>query len=193
MKKVNLFRFSLLLAVIVVFTYCSKEGDAGPQGPAGPAGPTGQTGPQGPQGPAGTANVVYSNWIDVTFTPQVPAPGDTTGWAATINAPKLVDSILNKGDIKVYVNFGSSADPAVFALPISSDLGFAVIPYYEVGKINLISERGKGVIKGFAGFALNILRFKYTLTVPLFKIESTNLGALIVALQPNVSIEASGL
>ena len=133
-----------MLAVIVVFTYCSKEGDAGPQGPAGPAGPTGQTGPQGPQGPAGTANVVYSNWIDVTFTPQVPAPGDTTGWAATINAPKLVDSILNKGDIKVYVNFGSSADPAVFALPISSDLGFAVIPYYEVGKINLISDIDAG-------------------------------------------------
>jgi hypothetical protein len=88
--------------------------------------------------------VVYSTWQDVTFTPQVPTPGDTTGWAATINAPKLVDSILNRGEIKVYVNFGTTATPSVFALPITSELGFIILPYFQVGKINLLSDLNAG-------------------------------------------------
>src|SRR6187402_3058973 len=108
MKKINLLRPTLILAIVITITACSKDGDTGPQGPAGPAGPAGSAGPGGPAGPAGTANVVYSTWQDVPFTAQVAAPGDTT-WTATINAPKLVDSILNRGEIKVYVNFGTTA------------------------------------------------------------------------------------
>jgi hypothetical protein len=161
MKKFNLFCSSLLLAVILIFTSCAKDGDTGPQGPAGPAGPAGPNGPTGPQGPAGTANVVYSNWSDVTFTAQVPSPGDTTAWTATMTAPKLVDSILNKGEIKVYVNFGSTAAPQVFALPISSDLGFIVIPYFQVGKINLISDIDAGTETGTGG--VKFFQYRYVL------------------------------
>jgi hypothetical protein len=160
MKKFNLFCSSLLLAVILIFTSCAKDGDTGPQGPAGPAGPAGPNGPTGPQGPAGTANVVYSNWSDVTFAAQVPSPGDTT-WTATITAPKLVDSILNRGEIKVYVNFGSTAAPQVFALPITSDIGFILIPYFQVGKINLVSDIDAGTETGTGG--VKFFQYRYVL------------------------------
>ena len=160
MKKVNFFLPGFLLAVILVFSYCSKDGEAGPQGPAGPAGPTGQTGPTGPKGDAGSS-VVYSNWLDVTFIPQVPTPGDTTSYTATINAPKLVDSILNKGEIKVYINIGTSTAPAVFALPFPSELGFVLIPYFQVGKINLISDIDAST--GPAAGGLKDFQYRYIL------------------------------
>jgi hypothetical protein len=118
MKKLNVF---LILLTLIVFNSCKKGDD-------------------GAQGPPGTANVIYSNWLDVTFSPERDTNGDITGYSATINSPKLVDSILNKGDIKVYVNVGSPTMPSVFSLPITNDLGFALIPYFQVGKINLISD-----------------------------------------------------
>lgn len=170
MKKVNLFRFSLLLAVIVVFTYCSKEGDAGPQGPAGPAGPTGQTGPQGPQGPAGAANVVYSNWIDVTYTADTvhnpDASIDTLGWSATINAPKLVDSILNRGTVKVYLNLNilsaNPANPFITPLPLSdiNIFGLFITPYFSNQTITLLSN---GNASSFTESGVKYLQYRYVI------------------------------
>ena len=110
MKKLNLFRISLLFTVILVFAGCAKDGETGPQGPAGPAGPTGSTGTQGPKGDVGTANVIYSPWLDVTYE-AIPdqTTGDPIAWVAEIPAPKLTADILLKGEIKVYLNAGTAA------------------------------------------------------------------------------------
>jgi hypothetical protein len=118
MKTKLTFPAIVLLAITIVFAYCTKEGPAGPAGPQGAQGATGSTGAagaQGPQGPAGTANVIYSNWIDVTY-----QGSDSTGWSAEIPATQLVDSIIDKGEIKVYWNIGSDStnDQFVVALPI---------------------------------------------------------------------------
>src|SRR5215207_3107608 len=110
MKKFNFSLAGFLLAVVLIFAYCSKDGEAGPQGaagPQGPAGPAGPTGGTGTAGPAGTANVIYSNWTDTTrWRPDTVMVGsvvvDTLGYFATISAPKLTASILNTGEIKVY-------------------------------------------------------------------------------------------
>jgi hypothetical protein len=115
---------SLLIVMILFFASCTKEGPAGPAGATGPAGPAGPTGAQGPKGDTGTANVIYSGWLDVSYLPdtvQTPVGSaiqiDTIGYYADITAPKLTNTILNTGEIKVYVNFGSSAQPVVNPLP----------------------------------------------------------------------------
>ena len=145
MKKLNLFPSSLLLAVILVFTYCSKDGDAGPQGPAGPAGPAGPTGTQGPKGDTGTANVIYSNWIDTAnWKPDTVMVGsvvtDTLGYFANINAPKLNLNVLNTGEIKVYVNLSDDPNfPLVFPLPFNNGAVF-IDPIFFPSTIQLSSN-----------------------------------------------------
>ena len=111
----------LFLAITVIVAGCGKDGATGPAGPAGPAGPqgtpgaAGSAGANGAQGAPGTANVIYSPWLSVTF---APASADSSVWATDINAPKLVDSILNKGEIKVYWNLGSDSATAQFITPL---------------------------------------------------------------------------
>jgi hypothetical protein len=129
---------TLLVLTALVFTACSKEGPVGPAGATGPQGPTGPTGPQGPQG---SANVFYSDWLDVTFAPRVPTGTTDTTWVAEITAPALADSILAKGDVKVYLNIGTAAAPQVLPLPLDAVLFGAILsPIFEVGKITLISS-----------------------------------------------------
>ena len=137
MKK-NLITFQgiLLVACMLMFASCSKTGPAGATGPAGPAGPTGSQGSTGPTGMAGTANVIYSAWLNVTY-----VGSDSAGWSAQISAPKLTDSILNTGTMKVYLNYGSdSANSAlVLALPLDGNLGLVAEPYYETQLITIIA------------------------------------------------------
>jgi hypothetical protein len=118
MKHLSLKNFTAFaLSVAILFSAC-KKGDTGPQGEDGPAGPAGPAGSKGDKGDAGTANVIYSGWLDVAYTPVVSA-GDTVAWEATIPAPKLDNAMLTSGTVKVYVNAGTAAQPAVFPLPIT--------------------------------------------------------------------------
>lgn len=142
MKKFNVFRSALVLAVVVIVTSCAKDGDTGPQGPPGPAGAAGPQGVAGPAGPIGTANVIYSPWLDVTYEAvEDQTTGDPIAWVAEIVAPKLTAAILNNGEIKVYLNAGSTADPAVFPLPINDLYALTGISnlnaYFSLNTINL--------------------------------------------------------
>ena len=136
----------LFLAITLIIASCGKDGDPGPAGAAGPAGPAGPTGASGAAGTAGaagatgTANVIYSDWLNVTFEP---IDIDTTFWFAEIVAPKLVDSILRKGDIKVYWNAGddSVGHQAVIPLPNYEPffIGAIINPYFQEQLITLAS------------------------------------------------------
>ncbi|HTE08119.1 MAG TPA: hypothetical protein VK628_05115 [Flavitalea sp.] len=110
MRKIH-FILPIVLALFV-FVAC-KKGDTGPAGPAGADGPAGPAGPAGADGPAGTANVIYSDWLEVIFDEDTA----TNSWNAIIPAPGLTADILNSGDVKVYFNLGSTADPVVFPIP----------------------------------------------------------------------------
>lgn len=117
MKK-QLLRFSsvLMMASALFLTACEKEGPAGPQGEQGEQGAKGDKGDKGDPGEAGetgTANVIYSAWTDVTYGTDA----DSATWIGIINAPSLTDSILTTGEIKVYMNFGTAADPDITPLP----------------------------------------------------------------------------
>jgi len=89
-------------------------------------------GDDGPKGADGNANVIYSPWLSVTYARVVPTPGDTS-FVANINAPKITDSVVASGDVRVYVNINTAASPEIMPLPF----GTLVIPYITKGKIEL--------------------------------------------------------
>ena len=140
MTNKPLFYPLIVIFALVLLTACSKEkGDAGPAGPAGGDGPAG---PVGPAGPTGTANVIYSDWIDVDFEPNT----DSSNWSATIPVAGLTPEMLNQGEIKVYINFNTAADPVVFPLPYF-DGAVIINPVFFTDTIALVSTVDAGTIE----------------------------------------------
>ncbi|MEO5685399.1 MAG: hypothetical protein ABIQ88_22320 [Chitinophagaceae bacterium] len=145
MKQVNsLMAVCFVFACTLVIASCSKEGPAGPAGAAGATGPAGATGAAGPKGDTGVANVIYSDWLDVAYTGASSTPGDTL-WTGIINAAKLDLNILNKGEMKVYINFGSSATPDVAPIPYF-DGGTIINVEFTLQKIYLFSTDNAGTV-----------------------------------------------
>lgn len=140
--KPYLWLANVLFAIVLLFS-CGKKGDTGPAGPAGPAGP------QGPKGDsASSGSVTYSDWLDVAFSPDTIHVGgsiDTIGYYAGIDAPKLTTSIITKGEIKVYVNLGTSASPDVAPLPYFDVFtSVSITPEFLEKKIFLYSNTDAG-------------------------------------------------
>lgn len=108
-----------VFALALSFSSCSKEGPQGPQGEQGLQGAQGAT---GAKGDPGTANVIYSDWLDVTYESVNDTADDGTitpiAWLAGIDAPKLDASILSTGEIKVYINVNTAGDPEIIPLPL---------------------------------------------------------------------------
>lgn len=102
MKKITLFLNVCLMACVIMFSSCAKDGETGPQGPAGP---------QGAQGPQGNANVksdlaMVSNWI---------YDSNSAKWVATIIDNNITQEIADRGMVMVYlVESGSN-----IALPVT--------------------------------------------------------------------------
>jgi hypothetical protein len=156
--------FTSLVVVTVIFTQC-KKGDAGPAGPAGAAGATGPAGPAGPKGDTGTANVIYSAWLDVTYVVDTIHTGtivDTVGYHGNITANKLTSTILDRGEIKVYMNWGTTATPDVAPLPILDVFftGLIINPEFELQKITLFAN---GNASTFTTGGQKYLQYRYIL------------------------------
>lgn len=84
----------LIITIISLFaTSCSKPED----------------GAVGPQGETGTANVIYSNWATTPFT------NSGSFWGSNINAPKITQEIIDKGNVLVYVKLGTQVLPLSYA------------------------------------------------------------------------------
>jgi len=166
-----------IAAALMVFTACQKDGEVGPEGPQGPQGPQGQQGPQGPQGEAGTANVIYSDWLDVSFEPLITQDDDTAGYAASFDVPKLSNDILTKGDVKVYMNWGTSAAPSISPIPYFDPIfGYLLTADYEEGVIFLSSnfDASSRTIEGN-----RLLQFRYVL-IP---------GGVLASKPPTVNLD----
>jgi hypothetical protein len=144
-KRLHLLPYLLSMVMIVLISSC-KKGDTGPAGPAGPTGPAGAagaSGPQGPAGPAGTANVIYSDWTD-TLTYFLASATTTDTIIGVLSAPKITADVLNKGEIKVYANLNTAADPLVMPLPINDGFilgaGGFIDVYFDLGEIIILSN-----------------------------------------------------
>jgi len=155
---------AFLFTITLIIASCSK-GPAGETGAAGAQGPAGPAGSTGPQGVAGTANVIYSPWLNVTFDQVL-----DTNWLAEIPAAKLTDSIINKGEIKVYFNAGNDSTGGQFVLPLPvyepylftvDDNPFTIIinPYFTTKSISLVSNIDASSYKDADGY--NNFQFRY--------------------------------
>jgi len=145
MKQVNTLTTLCFVAVFaLVIASCSKDGPAGPAGAAGPAGPAGAAGATGPKGDTGVANVIYSPWLDATYTADTIHTGaiiDTIGFYYLAAAPKLTNAILTTGEIKVYINLESAATPRIVPLPYFDPyFGISVNPTFSNALITLYSN-----------------------------------------------------
>jgi len=150
--KLKLFAFysAFFLATAILLVSCSKDGPAGATGPAGPAGPAGPPGAAGVPGTAGapgapgTANVIYSAWLDVNYTPNT----DSSLWVAQVPAPLMVDSILNKGEVKVYLNAGKDSTTKNFIVPLPIydpfAIGAIINVYFSTQRITLAASDDMG-------------------------------------------------
>ncbi len=156
-----------LLAITLMLASCAKDGPAGAQGPAGPAGPQGPAGAPGSPGAPGapgapgSANVIYSAWLNVTFRPATP---DSSVWEAEIAAPRLVDSILNRGVMKVYWNAGSDSTGSQYIIPLPIYEGFytgyLINPYFYQQKIDLLANDN---VSSFKRGNYNYFQYRYVL------------------------------
>ena len=155
MKKLTFPTAIIVITMVGIFiSSCSKEGPAGPAGAQGTAGPAGAQGPTGPKGDAGTANVIYSEWKDVSFAENrigiLPAPG-------------LSNEILNSGAVKVYWNLFTKDDPFIVSLPCSvlptilfdvddTAPDIVINPYLSKDTIGLISNYNVSSEQGISQF-----------------------------------------
>lgn len=116
--KCNTTFIAAACSLLFLFGSC-KKGDTGPAGATGPAGPTGST---------GSANVIYSAWVNVTFT------GSGTSWSGQMTAPGVTQDIMDKGVVKSYFKFGTSVYDGNYS---NIPTGAAIYQYLSVGFINL--------------------------------------------------------
>ena len=156
--KSSLTLLASLVLITFIFTQCQK-GDVGPAGPAGPtgsAGAAGSPGATGPKGDTGTANVIYSPWLDVTYngldtvhnndgsidTVHIGSVIDTLWWIGHITATKLTQTILDRGEMKVYINWGTQANPDISPLPLFDAFFFGIIinPEFLLQRIDLYAN-----------------------------------------------------
>jgi len=141
-KTLRLLSYILSVALVIGIVSCSKDGPAGPAGATGPAGPQGASGPQGPAGQPGTANVIYSDWTDTLTYGLLGAPDTILG---VLLAPQITADILNNGEIKVYANLNTTADPVVVPLPLHGGFFLGTDGFIDVvfgtGEIDIISNR----------------------------------------------------
>jgi len=149
--KPRLYSYVAIVLASAVLVFSCKKGDTGPAGPAGPAGANGNAGAPGPKGDTGTANVIYSAWLDVALQPVTidtgtPAKLDTLYWVGAIVAPKLTSAVISKGQISVYINAGSAANPDVFPLPYTDIIfrGLDVQVDYVVDSIYITASFDAG-------------------------------------------------
>ena len=154
----------LALAFSILTVSCGKDGDTGPAGAAGPAGPSGPAGPAGPQGPDGTANVIYSDWLDVAYeadTIHTAGGGiDTVGYFAQIDVAKLDLDMLSTGEIKVYLNGFSAADPTVIPLPyFNIYTNLSINPVFYLNTIELYSNGDISTVQDNAGVKYQQYRY----------------------------------
>jgi len=153
MKKISFSVACCMLVVTVLFNSCAKTGPAGSTGATGATGAAGSAGPAGVPGAPGTANVIYSEWLDVKYVYDTVHTGtkiDTVGTHADIPAAKMTLDILTKGEIKVYWNRGTVAAPAVFPLPYF-DGGDILNPYFTLQRIRILATDDFGTFTSTSG------------------------------------------
>ena len=129
MKKLN--ALSAIGTALVLTSGLFLMNCKGTDGAVGPAGAIGPAGAAGATGTTGSANVIYSDWISVTFT------GSITSYVGTINAPKLTQDILDKGLVQTYFKNTTGLVNSLNFYQPNGTTPYSLWAYNTVGKINM--------------------------------------------------------
>ncbi|MDJ1497214.1 hypothetical protein QNI19_30025 [Cytophagaceae bacterium DM2B3-1] len=90
-------RLLFLLTTLSLLISCSKDDTTDPKSDS-------------------SVSVIYSDWLDVKF--EADKDGDKIlGYYAGLQAPKITDELLTSGEVKVYINLSTAADPVIVPLP----------------------------------------------------------------------------
>jgi hypothetical protein len=121
MKKTST---TLLIAMAIISLSACSDGDPGPVGKQGEQGAQGSQGPQGEKGDPGTANVIYSEWMDIEWN----GANEPDYRTMSIPEPMITSDFLEKGGISLF-----------FLRVVSGDITLVVPVPYQVGSVNLTS------------------------------------------------------
>lgn len=116
MKKLR-FLYTIIISFTFILVGISCEGPTGSDGPQGAQGEQGAEGPQGEQGEPGTANVIYSDWMNVTWNYS----DETTYKQMYIKEPRVVDEdFLASGTLLMYFKIETLAGLAISPFPYTA-------------------------------------------------------------------------
>lgn len=121
---------TILLSLCLAFASCKQS--EGPTGPQGEPGPQGQQGPQGEQGPPGedgedgTANVIYSDWMDIDWNVS-DGPNIKT---MLISEPLITEEFTDMGTILMYAR--SKTTEVNIAIPLPFLQGNDYLYFYAL-------------------------------------------------------------
>ena len=137
MKTQSIFRTAaaaMLLTSSLLFTQC--QGPQGEPGPQGEKGATGERGTTGAKGETGTANVIYSNWIDMSGTSKW-RRNNPSYWEATlVKTNTITNSVLERGVVLVYMR--STISSRTMLTPFAAlDGYFTIYANIFVGEISI--------------------------------------------------------
>lgn len=95
----NKSRFILLVTIIPLTFFLAAASCDGPEGPQGAMGEQGPQGEQGPEGPPGTANVIYSDWMNIAWN----LTDNATFKQMYIEEPRVVEEdFIENGTLLMY-------------------------------------------------------------------------------------------
>lgn len=128
---------TISLTISLLFTQCQgPQGEPGPQGEKGATGETGAVGATGPKGETGTANVIYSNWIDMSNASKWNRNNPSYWEARLVRTSTITNSILERGVVLVYMK--SIISSRVMLTPFSAlDGYFTIYANIFVGEISI--------------------------------------------------------
>jgi hypothetical protein len=114
------------IVMIITLAACS-DGDPGPAGPQGQQGIVGEKGAQGPEGEKGdpgTANVIYSEWLDLEWN----GINDPDYKTMRIQEPMITSEFVEKGGVSLF-----------FIRAVNEDITIVIPIPYQFGNVNLFS------------------------------------------------------
>lgn len=132
------------IVMIITLTACSDgdPGPAGPQGQQGIVGEKGDPGPEGEKGDPGTANVIYSEWMDIEWN----GINDPNYKTMRIQEPMITSEFLEKGGVLLF-----------FLKAIDAEKTLVIPCPYQANNIYLFSAAQVLSGEGTAGLIANSL------------------------------------
>ncbi len=132
MKKYSLLRVFSLITCMGLLLACSAE-----DGEDGAIGPQGEQGIQGEPGADGNANVIASEWLDVTFSPIV-----ANTFSTTLTDNRITTEVMENSVFLLYARNSVTAPQSLITIPFTEPTLGVSLYYVLDASLNQIEVLG---------------------------------------------------